>query len=112
VRPTQPGTTATPLTLDNHAIQRIGLLTISFGIVLAVAGIAVALRSASLSATVAPVVTASLVIARALAGLALVGFGVALMRLGERLLLSKPDKLQGLPGSEHNAPPTPPSPSP
>jgi hypothetical protein len=106
-RSSEPGTTATPLALDNHVVQRLGLLSICFGIVIAVAGVAVALRSASLANAVAPVVTASLIIARALAGLGLVGFGVSLMRLGERLLLSKSG---GLLESERNVSPTPPAP--
>jgi hypothetical protein len=88
-RPSQSGTTATPLALDNHVVQRLGLLSICFGIVVAVAGVAVALRSASMANAVAPVIAASLIISRALAGLGLVAFGVGLMRLGERLLLSK-----------------------
>jgi hypothetical protein len=106
-RPSQPEATPTPLALENHVVQRLGLLSIFFGIVLSFAGVAVALRSASLATAVAPVVTASLVIARALAGLGLVGFGVAMMRLGERLLLSKSGLLRE---PERSISPTPPAP--
>jgi hypothetical protein len=102
----EPGTTATPVALDNHVAQRLGLLSICFGIVFAVAGVVVALRSASLANGVAPVITAALVIARALAGLGLVGFGLGLMRLGEHLLLSKSG---GLLESERSVSPTPPA---
>jgi len=54
---------------------------------LAIAGLVLGLHGAPLDASLAPVVTASLVVARALAGLGMLILGLALFRLGERLLL-------------------------
>jgi hypothetical protein len=59
------------------------------GLTLVVLGIAQGLRSVPVNSTVEPVVIASLVIARALAGLGMVILGVWFLRLGERLALGK-----------------------
>jgi hypothetical protein len=65
--------------------QRAGFASIAIGFVFAIFGVALGLRTAP-GAPLAPVVTASLVLAHALAGLGMVALGLTLIRLGQRLL--------------------------
>jgi hypothetical protein len=69
--------------------RQFGYLSATVGPALAIAGLLVGLCAAPSDAAMAPAVIASMVLARAMAGLGMVAFGVALMRLGERLLLGK-----------------------
>ena len=68
----------------------LGGVAAALGFAFAIAGLVMALRGAPLERSVAPVVIASLVLARALAGTAMVGFGWGLLRLSERLLTRGP----------------------
>jgi hypothetical protein len=72
-----------------HAGHPMAFVSTVIGLTLVVLGIAQGLRSVPVSSTFEPVVIASLVIARALAGLGMVILGVWFLRLGERLALGK-----------------------
>lgn len=75
---------------DERAFRRrVGSASVVLGFGLAVVGLVLGLRGATANASFAPVVTASLIVARALAGLGMLAFGVTLLRIGERLLLGK-----------------------
>ncbi|MDP9001019.1 MAG: hypothetical protein M3O46_13000, partial [Myxococcota bacterium] len=65
--------------------QRAGFASVAIGFVFAIVGVALGVRTAP-GAPLAPVVTASLVLAHALAGLGMVALGLTIVRLGQRLL--------------------------
>jgi hypothetical protein len=75
-----------------HALlarRRVGVFATAIGLVLVIFGIAFGLRGAPTSSSLEPVVLGAIVVARALAGLGMLAFGMWLLRLGERLLLEK-----------------------
>lgn len=78
---------ATPPLDERIVRQRAGFATVAIGLALAVLGVALGLRGAP-STPLAPVVTASLILARALAGLGTLALGLTVVRLGDRLLRS------------------------
>jgi hypothetical protein len=66
--------------------RQVGSASAILGLALAVAGLVIALRGIPADESLAPVVMAALIVARAFASLAVVAFGFGLIRLGERLL--------------------------
>jgi hypothetical protein len=69
--------------------RRIAGVSLVLGLILAITGLSLGLRGAPPGTSVAPVVVAALILARALVGLGMMGLGVSLTRFGWALLFKE-----------------------